>query len=91
LFGTVHAWSFNDDSVVATFNKYLDLHKRAAPLILRLWQEAHDTGLPIARPLWLAYPGDATAAQQDQQWLLGSEVLVAPVVTVGASNFTLAS
>ena len=86
LFGTVHAWSFNDDSVVTTFKKYLDLHKRAAPLILRLWQEAHATGMPIARPLWLVYPGDAKAAQQDQEWLLGPDVLVAPVVTAGATT-----
>jgi len=42
--------------------------------------------MPIARPLWLAYPGDATAAKQDQQWLLGPDVLVAPVVTEGATS-----
>ena len=29
---------------------------RARPLILRLWREAVRTGIPIARPLWLAYP-----------------------------------
>ncbi|MFZ0042052.1 MAG: hypothetical protein WAK93_12150, partial [Solirubrobacteraceae bacterium] len=36
--------------------------------------------------LWLDYPGDAQAAQQDQEWLLGPGVLVAPVVTQGATS-----
>jgi alpha-D-xyloside xylohydrolase len=36
--------------------------------------------MPIARPLWLAVPGDQRAADQDQEWMLGRDVLVAPVV-----------
>jgi hypothetical protein len=63
-----------------------ELHRRAAPLIRRLWAEAADTGMPIARPLWLAAPGDARAAGEDQSWMLGSDVLVAPVVEQGASG-----
>ena len=42
--------------------------------------------MPIARPLWLQYPGDPRAAEQDQEWMLGSDVLVAPVVEEGARS-----
>lgn len=41
--------------------------------------------MPVTRPLWLQYPDDPTAAGQDQEWLLGPDVLVAPVVTQGAT------
>ena len=52
---------------------------------MRLWKRAKRTGIPITRPLWLAYPRDERAAEQDQQWMLGSNVLVAPVVEEGAT------
>ena len=38
------------------------------------------------RPLWLADPGSTRAAAQDQEWLLGPDVLVAPVVSAGARS-----
>ena len=33
------------------------------PLIMRLWKRAKRTGIPITRPLWLAYPRDERAAR----------------------------
>ena len=42
--------------------------------------------MPVTRPLYLAYPEDAQAAAQDQEWLLGADVLVAPVVQEKASS-----
>src|SRR3954470_893057 len=62
------------------------LRARAQPLIGELWQQASATGMPIARPLWLRYPRDGEAAKQDQEWLLGDDVLVAPVVEQGATS-----
>jgi alpha-glucosidase len=55
-------------------------------LILRLWREALRTGIPPTRPLWLAYPRDRRAARADEEWLLGPNLLVAPVVTQGAAG-----
>jgi alpha-glucosidase (family GH31 glycosyl hydrolase) len=81
--GTHTPWSY-DEQVVAIYNRLSRLHLRARPLILRLWRHAARTGIPVARPLWLAFPGDAEAARQDQQWMLGPDVLVAPVVEQGA-------
>ncbi len=40
--------------------------------------------MPITRPLWLAHPRMPGADQIDQEYLLGPDVLVAPVVTQGA-------
>ncbi len=78
-------WSF-DAETVRLYNAYSRLHIRARPLILKLWRRAVRTGIPIARPLWLHHPRDRRAARQDQEWLLGPDVLVAPVVVEGARS-----
>lgn len=64
----------------------IERHIAAQPLIMQLWEEAVHTGMPIARPLWLHHPDDQEARVQDQQWLLGPDVLVAPVVEEGATR-----
>jgi alpha-glucosidase (family GH31 glycosyl hydrolase) len=84
LLAGVHTpWSY-DAQTVGLYRALSRLHDRARPLILRLWREAVRTGVPPTRPLWLAYPRDSRAAAQDQEWLLGPDVLVAPVVVEGA-------
>lgn len=85
LAGTHTPWSF-DQQTVRIYAALTRLHLRARPLINRLWRQADRTGVPVTRPLWLAYPDDPRAAQQDQEWLLGPDVLVAPVVTQGATS-----
>jgi alpha-glucosidase len=83
--GTHTPWSY-DAQTLRIYKRLTELHKRARPLILRLWRRADRTGIPITRPLWLAYPHDRRAAQQDQEWMLGPDVLVAPVVDEGATS-----
>jgi alpha-glucosidase len=78
-------WSY-DQQTLATYRALSILHEQAAPLILRLWRQADTTGIPPTRPLWLQFPGDPTAATQQQEWTLGDDVLVAPVVSEGASS-----
>jgi alpha-glucosidase len=84
LTGTHTPWSFGA-ATAREYDRISDLHLRAAPLIERLWHQADTTGMPITRPLWLQYPGDRADWRQDQEWMLGSDVLVAPVVTEGAT------
>jgi hypothetical protein len=81
-------WSYG----AATYRRWRRmavLHNRAIPYMQRLWRAGRRTGVPPTRPLWLAYPGDARAAAQDQEWLLGPDVLVAPVVRRGARARTV--
>ena len=85
--GTHTPWSY-DAQTVQSYNAISRLHERAAPLILKLWKQADATGMPPTRPLWLAFPGDRRAAGQEQEWMLGADVLVAPVVTQGARSRT---
>jgi alpha-D-xyloside xylohydrolase len=83
--GTHTPWSY-DHETLRVYKRLERLHLRARPLIARLWRHADATGVPVTRPLWLAYPHDPVAAKQDQEWLLGPDVLVAPVVTQGSTS-----
>jgi alpha-glucosidase (family GH31 glycosyl hydrolase) len=83
--GTHTPWSY-DRQTVNVYRSLSRLHVRAASLILRLWQQGDRTGLPPTRPLWLQFPGDAKAAVATQEWMLGPDILVAPVVTQGATS-----
>jgi alpha-glucosidase (family GH31 glycosyl hydrolase) len=81
--GTHTPWSF-DAETVQVYNALSRLHLAARPLLLKLWREGVETGTPVARPLYLSYPDDPKAVEQDQEWMLGPDVLVAPVVAEGA-------
>jgi alpha-D-xyloside xylohydrolase len=63
-----------------------DLHVRARPLILELWQEAADTGMPITRPMWLHDSEAEGNPHNDDQWMLGPDLLAAPVLEEGATE-----
>lgn len=78
-------WFYGKETL-AHWRKAAELHLAAAPLIMRLWKEAQSTGIPPTRGLWFHYPDDARARSADQEWLLGPDVLVAPVVTQGATS-----
>lgn len=78
-------WFYGEETL-EHWRKAAELHLKAAPLMMRLWQEAQTTGVPPVRGLWVEYPKDERARQEDQQWLLGPNVLVAPVVEQGASR-----
>lgn len=78
-------WFYGEETL-GHWRKAAELHLKAAPMIIKLWQEAQTTGIPPVRGMWVEYPKDERARQEDQQWMLGPDVLVAPVVTQGAST-----
>jgi sulfoquinovosidase len=77
--GTRMPWVFTNGGYDA-WKTAANLHVEARPLIRRLWQYGIEQGLPPTRPMWMAYPDDAQARVQEQQWMLGDNILVAPVV-----------
>ncbi len=83
--GTEMPWNIDADTVTK-YAALAKLHNRFVPVFKRLWQQALTTGMPITRPLWLADPGDAAGAKQQQEWLLGPDILVAPVVASGVTT-----
>lgn len=66
--------------------KYLELRYRLMPYLYSAVREAHDTGLPIMRALWLHYPDDPHAVERGDEYLWGRDMLVAPVTEKGATS-----
>lgn len=60
--------------------KYLKLRYQLLPFLYTTLEEAHRTGVPLFRPLVLNYPDDANTYNLDDEFMIGDDVLVAPVV-----------
>ena len=63
--------------------EFMRLRGRLAPYLYALARQAYDTGLPIVRSTYLAYPGHDDAYVHDRQYMLGDDLLVSPVGTEG--------
>jgi len=61
----------------------IELRYRLLPYLYSLFEASERSGLPPMRPLWFAYPGDTQASLVDDQFLLGGDLLVAPVLREG--------
>jgi alpha-glucosidase/alpha-D-xyloside xylohydrolase len=64
----------------------MELRYQLLPYTYTLCREAHDTGLPMIRALWLHYPDDEKAITRGDEYLWGRDILVAPVVERGATE-----
>jgi alpha-glucosidase len=68
-------WSFGGD-VEDTCRRALERRYRLLPYLYTLMREAAESGLPPARPLFFADPADARLRAVDDQFLLGSDLMV---------------
>lgn len=71
-------WQFDDEAVDIT-RAFTKLKMRLMPYLWQRGLEASATGVPVMRPMSLEFPEDRAAAHLDQQYMLGSDLLVAPV------------
>jgi alpha-glucosidase/alpha-D-xyloside xylohydrolase len=78
----------HDARVELICRKYLELRYQMLPYIYSTMEQAHRTGLPPMRALWIEWPQDAKAAQIADQYMWGDHVLVAPVLEAGATQRT---
>jgi alpha-D-xyloside xylohydrolase len=71
-------WLF-DEEAVDVLRHFTHLKYRLMPYIFGAAREAHLTGLPVMRSMAIAFPDDPGATHLDRQYLLGGDLLVAPV------------
>ncbi|ELP66518.1 alpha-xylosidase [Streptomyces turgidiscabies] len=71
-------WDYGEEAVEVT-REFTLLKHRLAPYLQRAAQQAHTTGVPVMRAMLLEFPDDPTAALLDRQYMLGDDLLVAPV------------
>ena len=71
-------WLFDDESVdVLRF--FTKLKGRLMPYLWSQAHKTHETGLPMMRAMLLEFPDDLAARRLDTQYMLGDNLLVAPV------------
>ncbi len=75
-------WDFGEESL-NIYRKYAKLHTQLFPYIHAAAEESHATGMPIIRPMVLAFQEDNTAAHEDFQYMFGPDILVAPIYQPG--------
>jgi len=78
-------WSFGPE-VERICREYIELRYRLMPFLYSLFRESAETGLPIIRPLVLEYPEDPNVTNLCDQFLLGNQLLVAPIYRPGTDH-----
>jgi alpha-D-xyloside xylohydrolase len=86
--GPNEVWSYGPRAY-PVLTEHLRLRERLRPYLLELSEQAHRTGAPVMRPLFFGFPDDDHAWRVDDQFLLGPDVLVAPVTESGARSRTV--
>ncbi|WP_312948359.1 alpha-xylosidase [Superficieibacter sp.] len=75
-------WHFGQQAVDIV-RRYSQLRYRWLPLLLALGSEAQDTGLPLMRHLALEFADDPFVHAIDDQFMLGENVMVIPILEPG--------
>ena len=73
-------WSVDEEAVDVT-RTFTHLKQTLLPYLLEVGKEATSSGTPMMRPMYMEFPEDKTTWFLDQQYMLGPDLLVAPVFT----------
>lgn len=71
-------WLYGDEAVEIT-REFTELKSKLTAYLQRMGEEAYTTGVPIMRSMVLEFPNDPACEDIDTQYMLGSDLLVAPV------------
>ncbi len=71
-------WSFGEEYEVI-IREYIKLRYKFLTYLYNLFYQSSQTGLPVMRPLVLEYPNDKKTYNLSDQFMLGEDLLVAPV------------
>lgn len=78
-------WQFGEE-IMDIYRKYVKLRYQWIPYFYDLFYEEERTGAPVMRPLVFHYEKDSAARVCNDEFMLGSRVLAAPVVNQGADR-----
>lgn len=83
---TPSAQVWDDTATIAHFSRFARIFGALARYRRHLMAEAEQLGWPVVRPLLLHFPEDPVAPLLSLQFLLGEDLLVAPVLDPGRSS-----
>ena len=78
-------WLFDEESV-EVLRRFTSLKMQLMPYLYGQAVAAHQTGMPVLRPMAAEFPDDPACAHLDRQYMLGDRVLVAPVFTASGET-----
>lgn len=78
-------WEFGAQAEAA-YKQLANLRMNLVPTLIALGEETEATGLPIMRPMFMEFPDDARFVKEETQYMLGPDLLVAPVLEEGATG-----
>lgn len=78
-------WLYGEE-VVEIYRRYVKLRYRFLPYLYDLFYKGEKTGLPVMRPLVLHYENDPETYNLNGEFLVGENLLVAPVLEQGATK-----
>lgn len=80
-------WAFDTEndlpgqSATEVARQFIRLKLELMPYLWQAGRIAHLQGIPVMRPMIVAFPDDPNCAHLDRQYLLGPDILVAPVLS----------
>lgn len=75
-------WEFGDEFTRIN-RSTIELRYQFLPYLYSLFREHERSGQSVMRPLWYEYPNDKQTYLIDDEYMVGSDILVAPVVKQG--------
>ena len=78
-------WQF-DEETIRIYRKFVELRYQLLPYLYDLFRECELTGLPIMRPLVLHYENDPEVWNLNGEFLVGENLLAAPVLEQGETK-----
>lgn len=77
--------TYGDDSITIIAKILTSLRQgKVTPMLKKFAKVSMDTGLPIIRPLWMLEANDQACHSVTDQFSIGDEIIVAPVLNSGA-------
>jgi alpha-glucosidase (family GH31 glycosyl hydrolase) len=78
-------WGYGP-KVEEIIQRYIQLRYQLVPYLYTYAYESHLTGAPLMRPLLLEYSSDSNVFNMTDEFLLGRDILVAPVMEEGSTG-----
>lgn len=78
---------YEDEDCMVRLARLVDVYTMLAPYMKKLVAENHKKGIPVQRPLFLHYEEDDMCYSLQYEYLLGADVLVAPVYLAGEEQW----
>lgn len=77
-------WQFS--AYESILRKYIQMRYRWMPQLYTLFYIASKEGLPVMRPLFMEYPNDPKTYDLNDQFMIGDNVIIAPILSPSVTD-----